>query len=250
MLERKTRTRLHIRSISDPSQKADSEIAELFREMRQASGQSLKQLAEQFKTPQQTLIALEQGQLSFLPPWNESSRVVFEYANMLGLDPEPVLRRIMVQLPNDHPKRPRTQSHEPSFENMRSNVSAVMNRVPGTQPDSRPEPDSGATPKAALSQPRKGAQNHQFTSASLDLRAIASDAGAANAQSPPLLVANKRKSGIFVLLLQFLLLLILLGAGYAMWLSIHDPQGFEALKSLTVTSWDTLAMQIRVWFKI
>ena len=44
MLKRTTKTRLHIRSI-DESQKADSEIAELFREMRQASGLSLEQLA-------------------------------------------------------------------------------------------------------------------------------------------------------------------------------------------------------------
>ena len=240
MLNRTTKTRLHIRSIDTAAQQADSEISELFGEMRQASGRSLEQLAHQFNTSPQTIHALEQGQLSLLPPWNESSRVVFEYANLLGLDPEPVLRRIMVQLPGDHPNRPKTQSVEPSYENMRSNVSAVMNRVPGTQTD----------PFAPQAAPQTAQQNPQFAPGYGDMRAIAPENAPIIAKSPTRLVANRRKSGVFVLLVQFLLMLIILGAGYALWLSINDPSGFEALKSLAIMSWDTLLIQLKVWLNI
>ncbi|MCP4935033.1 MAG: hypothetical protein GY927_12710 [bacterium] len=236
MLNGTTKTRLHIRSIDDGAGKVDSEIAELFCEMRQASGCSLEQLAHQFNTEPETINLLEQGQLSKLPAWNESSRVVFEYTNLLRLDPEPVLRRIMVQLPGDHPDRPRTQSFEPSYENLRSNVSAVMNRVPGTQADFQME--------------FQAPQNPQFGPGYADMKAVAPEPAGRNVKSPPRLVANSRKSGVFVFLLQFLLMLIILAAGYVMWLTVHDPQGYEALKSLAFMSWETLVIQIKVWLNI
>ncbi len=240
MLNRTTKTRLHLRSIDNAAHKADSEIAELFCEMRQASGHTLEQLARQLDTSPETIALLEQGQLSQLPPWNESSRVVFEYANLLGLDPEPVLRRIMVQLPSDHPDRPKTQNVEPSYENMRSNVSAVMNRVPGTKAD----PQSEFHTKAPTP------QNPPFAPAYVDMRAIAPDNASKVAKRPVGAVADGRKSGIFVFLLQFILLLIILGAGYVMWLTVHDPQRYEVLKSLALMSWETLMMQIKVWLNI
>ncbi len=240
MLNRTTKTRLHIRSIDDGAGKIDSEIAELFCEMRQASGRSLEQLAHQFNTAPRTISLLEQGQLSQLPPWNESSRVVFEYTNLLGLDPEPVLRRIMVQLPQDHPDRPKTQSIEPSYENMRSNASAVMNRVPGTQADRQTDF------QADFHAP----QNAQFARDNADMRAIAPEPASVNVKRPPRLVANRRKSGVFVFLVQFLVLLIILATGYVMWLTVHDPQGYEALKSLAFMSWETLVIQIKVWMNI
>ncbi len=240
MLNRTTKTRLHIRSIDDGAGKIDSEIAELFCEMRQASGRSLEQLAHQFNTAPRTISLLEQGQLSQLPPWNESSRVVFEYTNLLELDPEPVLRRIMVQLPRDHPDRPKSESIEPSYENMRSNVSAVMNRVPGTKGD--PQTDfQGDIPAPT---------DPSIAPGYSDLRAIAPDPAGINSKSPPRLVANRRKSGVFVFLVQFLVLLIILAAGYVMWLSVHDPEGYEALKSLAFMSWETLVIQIKVWMNI
>lgn len=244
MLNRTTKTRLHIRSINDGAGKIDSEIAELFCEMRQASGRSLEQLAHQFNTAPGTINLLEQGQLSQLPPWNESSRVVFEYTNLLGLDPEPVLRRIMVQLPRDHPDRPKTQSFEPSYENMRSNASAVMNRVPGTKGDPQTDPQTDF--QADFQAPT----NPSIAPGYGDMRAIAPDPAGINSKSPPRLVANRRKSGVFVFLVQFLVMLIILAAGYVMWLTVHDPQGYEALKSLALMSWETLVVQIKVWMNI
>ena len=177
--------------------------------------------------------------------------MVFEYANMLGLDPEPVLRRIMVQLPQDHPNRPRTQSVEPSYDNMRSNVSAVMNRVPGTQTHSTQT--HGAQTHGAVGNPiseHNSPNSHQFSQGYGEFRAIGPEAGRVNANSSAPMVANRRKSGVFVFLLQFLVLLIILGAGYAMWLSVNDPPGYEALRSLTILSWETLVIQIKVWLKI
>ncbi len=113
-------------------EKTDQEIAELFHEMREATGLPLEQIAGKLKTPVTTLVSLEQGNIVALPPWQETSKVIFDYTKMLGLDPEPILRRIMLQLPQDDPSRPQTQNYAPSYNNMRSNADAVMTRVPGT----------------------------------------------------------------------------------------------------------------------
>ncbi len=254
MLDRKTKTRLHIRSISEASGQSDSEIAELFSEMRQATGLSLEKLAQKLNSSVATVSALESGELSALPSWNESRRVVVEYTKMLGLDPEPVLRRIMVQLPGDHPSRPRTQTCEPSYDNMRFNMSAAMNRVPGSQaPIENPSFEVAASP-AGENNPIQG---QGFSPDYAPMRAQPpifppshTLAGGAGPKGSPQLVAKKRKGSVFVLFTQFLLLLIILGAGYAMWLSVNDPKGFEALKSLTVTGWETLVEQARVWLNL
>jgi hypothetical protein len=62
--------------------------------MRRASEKSLDDLSARLKTPAQTIEALEAGAISALPDWTETSRVVTEYAGLLGLDSRPVLRRL------------------------------------------------------------------------------------------------------------------------------------------------------------
>ena len=271
MLKRTTKSRLHIRSIDNAPAPFDMEIAELFREMRQATGHTIQEIASRLKTPTETIYALEQGDLSSLPDWNETGRVIYEYTNILKLDPEPVMRRVMVQLPADHPKRPRTQVHEPSYDNVRANANAVMNRVPGSQRavenpsismvghEFAPEPpfSAGHPPSGQYGDARQASGGFAdqaggmplpsgFSPGYGDMRAIPRSLTMPGHRAPAHQVAKPRKSSVFVPLIQLLLLLIILGTGYSMWLAVNDPQGFEDLKGLALRYWVVLQEQYEI----
>jgi hypothetical protein len=76
----------------------DAEVAELFRDLRSASGLSEADLAAQLATRTEVVQALEQGALYALPPWPETYRVVTTYGTLLNLDVRPLLRRIYAQV--------------------------------------------------------------------------------------------------------------------------------------------------------
>ncbi len=76
----------------------DTEVAELFRDLRSASSLSESDLAARLSTRVEVVQALEQGALYALPPWAETCRVVNGYGAMLNLDVRPLLRRIYAQL--------------------------------------------------------------------------------------------------------------------------------------------------------
>lgn len=260
MLNRPARQRLHLRTVEELPSDFDDEIADLFREMREATGLPSDQLAAQLGTPPATLTALERGDIRGLPAWPETNRVVIAYAELLSLDPDPVLRRIMLQLPPDHPRRPRTEQAAPSFANLRSNIDAAMARVPdGETPVERLTLPASSAPAAvapvrpARPQPAVAAARPQPPVAPPpvaplaaavpaesgppqpgygDLRAYPNDARWAGYPPPPPAAAQpqRRRNGFGVGLLQLLLLLILLASGYAMWLAMNDPQAFAALK--------------------
>ncbi len=283
MLGQTVKTRLHIRSIENAGETADpaiaaserdnsfepdEELAELFREMRQALDLSPARIAARLGTDLETIGLLERGHLSALPPWNETSRILRDYTGLLGLDAEPVLRRVMLQLPGDHPLRPRTQSFEPCYENLRANVDAAMNRVPGSQTPvensflpieydaavSRPVSDSRPTVSAgqlrangglATRLQKAGSAGEGGHSAGFgEMRAVPPDPAAPFSKSSVSPVADRGKKGVFVLLIQILLLLILVGGGYVFWLSLNDPQGYEKLEMLAVTGWRGLLEQV------
>jgi len=76
----------------------DAEVAELFRDLRSASGLSEADLAAQLATRSEVVQALEQGAIYALPPWPETYRVVATYGTLLNLDVRPLLRRIYAQV--------------------------------------------------------------------------------------------------------------------------------------------------------
>jgi hypothetical protein len=76
----------------------DAEVADLFRDLRTASGMSETDLAAQLATRLEVVQALEQGAIYALPPWPETYRVVSTYGTLLNLDVRPLLRRIYQQL--------------------------------------------------------------------------------------------------------------------------------------------------------
>src|SRR5215470_492757 len=90
--------RLHIHGIKEMPAGYDAEVAELFRDLRSASGLSEADLAAQLATRPEVVQALEQGALYALPPWPETYRVVATYGTLLNLDVRPLLRRIYAQV--------------------------------------------------------------------------------------------------------------------------------------------------------
>src|SRR5262249_48905555 len=81
--------RLHIHGIKEMPAGYDAEVAELFRDLRSASGLSEADLAAQLATRPEVVQALEQGALYALPPWPETYRVVATYGTLLNLDVRP-----------------------------------------------------------------------------------------------------------------------------------------------------------------
>ena len=90
--------RLNIHGIKEMPAGYDAEVAELFRDLRSASGLSEADLAAQLATRPEVVQALEQGALYALPPWPETYRVVATYGTLLNLDVRPLLRRIYAQV--------------------------------------------------------------------------------------------------------------------------------------------------------
>lgn len=72
----------------------DVELATLFCDLRQALNEPQEIVAIRLGTTVDVVDALERGALASLPPWEETSRIVMDYAEMLGLDARPILRRI------------------------------------------------------------------------------------------------------------------------------------------------------------
>lgn len=91
----------------------DSEIGNIFCEMRRASQLTKEQLAERFATDLSTIDALETGALLALPDWAETSRVVNAYTEALGLDGRPILRRMALQLSPDTTTQRSSRAAEP-----------------------------------------------------------------------------------------------------------------------------------------
>lgn len=90
--------RLHIHGIKEMPAGYDAEVAELFRDLRAASGLTEADLAAQLATRLDVVQALEQGAIYALPPWPETCRVVSTYGTLLNLDVRPLLRRIYAQV--------------------------------------------------------------------------------------------------------------------------------------------------------
>lgn len=67
------------------------EIGALFRDLRRVLKIPLPELARRVGTRIEVIEALEAGQLSKLPEWNETARVVIALTGLAGIDPRPVL---------------------------------------------------------------------------------------------------------------------------------------------------------------
>ena len=176
--------RLHIHGIKEMPAGYDAEVAELFRDLRSATGLTEMDLATRLGTRPDVVQALEQGALYALPPWAETCRVVNAYGALLNLDVRPLLRRIYAQLeagivelqPKAMPDMPvMTPQENGDFGYASGNASAAARPnpldIPWPPPDmpqrQQPQPpppqpwqNAGAQPHAAPQAPRPNA-GHQ-----------------------------------------------------------------------------------------
>jgi transcriptional regulator with XRE-family HTH domain len=91
-----------IRAASHPAQRGQApsaaEIGALFRDLRRILRLSIPDLAARLGTRLDVIAALERGEISRLPPWPETVRVVTGFTSLARIDPRPVLAIIRGQM--------------------------------------------------------------------------------------------------------------------------------------------------------
>jgi hypothetical protein len=73
---------------------AGTDIGQLFRELRRCLSLPLPEIARRLESRIDVIQALEAGDVTRLPPWPETVRVVSAYTLLSGIDPRPVLHVI------------------------------------------------------------------------------------------------------------------------------------------------------------
>src|SRR5262249_33864721 len=160
--------RRNIHGIKEMPAGYDAEVAELFRDLRSASGLSEVDLAAQLATRPEVVQALEQGALYALPPWPETYRVVATYGTLLNLDVRPLLRRLYAQVaagvvglpPKPMPDVPFMAPPEPATHDIKGQAPAATTPVadvPPMQPRQLPQ----GQPHSPQMQPNRTPMPHQ-----------------------------------------------------------------------------------------
>src|SRR5262245_46428003 len=72
----------------------DSQVAQIFRNMRAALQASQGAIARRLATTPGVIEDLENGSVASLPHWRETERIVRTYCELLRLNPDPLLWRI------------------------------------------------------------------------------------------------------------------------------------------------------------
>jgi transcriptional regulator with XRE-family HTH domain len=93
----------------------DEQTAQLFRQMRAATGLSLEHMARRLGTTPRILSLFECGAMLALPEWQETQRIVGNYGRLVGVDVSPLLSRIYAQgpfrpLPSSNKRQPAPQA--------------------------------------------------------------------------------------------------------------------------------------------
>jgi transcriptional regulator with XRE-family HTH domain len=81
-----------------PAAGRDSDLGNIFRNMRAALRLTREAVARRLATTPGTIEDLENGNVALFPHWRETTRIVRSYCELLRLDPEPLLWRIQGQL--------------------------------------------------------------------------------------------------------------------------------------------------------
>lgn len=90
--------RAHAGSLGEPPSGRDEQIAQMFRNMRQALKVPRETIARRLATSPSTIDNFEAGAIAALPHWKETARIVRGYCELVRMDPEPILWRIRDQL--------------------------------------------------------------------------------------------------------------------------------------------------------
>ena len=77
----------------------DIELGQIFLKMRTLLGASLWDMARAVGGEPTVIANLEAGAMEALPPWPELSRLTYAYAALTGVDPQPILARLVRSQP-------------------------------------------------------------------------------------------------------------------------------------------------------
>lgn len=77
----------------------DIELGQIFLKMRTLLGVSLWDMARAVGGEPTVIANLEAGAIEALPPWPELTRLIYAYAALTGVDPQPILARLVQSQP-------------------------------------------------------------------------------------------------------------------------------------------------------
>jgi hypothetical protein len=73
----------------------DAQLAAIFRQMRAVMGLTVPAVARRVGTDIAVVMDLEAGLIDTLPPWGQTVRIVEAYGHQTGVDPSPILTRLL-----------------------------------------------------------------------------------------------------------------------------------------------------------
>jgi hypothetical protein len=128
----------------------DAELAQIFLKMRTLLGVGLWDMARMVGGEPAVIADLEAGSLSTLPPWPELTRLVGAYAALTGIDPQPILARLLRSQPvttsprHFQPAEPLATPQRPMSRPVWGNGATWPDQghhVPSSSPDPRAQRD-------------------------------------------------------------------------------------------------------------
>ncbi len=99
-----------------------SQVALFFRDLRKFLGITQHQAAVQLLTHVQIIDALENGDVRFLPPWPETTRIVMGYAAWAKIDGRPILGALAALQSGTVPRRPLPDRNAAAYAHMQQSV--------------------------------------------------------------------------------------------------------------------------------
>lgn len=117
----------------NPFRQSDLQLGDVFRSMRMTLRASKDAIAMRLGTTTWVIDALEAGAVDLLPTWRETARVVHGYAELVHIDPEPLLRRIRGQHAADPQRVVPTDEQNPP-----TGPARAAHREADVEPDAAP----------------------------------------------------------------------------------------------------------------
>lgn len=111
----------------------DSQIAVIFRQMREMLGLSVSGLARRLGTDISVIMDLESGAVDNLPNWPETVRIIEGYGALTGVDQGPLVSRVLML------QTPATTTPTPMGQIAQAQPAAVAARQPASLPVPLPE---------------------------------------------------------------------------------------------------------------
>lgn len=181
----------------------DRHIATVFRQMRAVLALTVPALARRLGTDIAVIMELEAGLVANLPPWPQTVRIVEDYSALAGVDPSPLLSRLLtLATPAARPGRPDQTNHRSASPRPADGPHSRSHSRSVEPPTvSRPAGWSQRRPEARVAATRPAANEYAD-----DFAADGGDDGVAAARSDRSRQRKRRNRRLFVLALPVMLI--------------------------------------------